>query len=102
MRSQPYVPPDGGKSRIVRGLCHHPDDCLEAHLDDDAMFYDPDAAEEEERDEAHSCSVRLHARFAKVSVDLVRAVPCCAMSTSTSSLAEVREWGADYRVSWVA
>ena len=56
MGAQPYVPPVGGQSHISRGLCHHPDDCLEAHLDDDAPFLDPDAAEEEERDEDHSGS----------------------------------------------
>ena len=56
VQPQPYVPPEGGQSRIVRVLFHHPDDFLEAHLDDDAPFLDSDAAEEEERDEAHSGS----------------------------------------------
>ena len=31
VKAQPYVPPDGGQSRIARGLYHHPDDCLEAN-----------------------------------------------------------------------
>ena len=44
VRAQPYLPPDGGQSRIARGLCHHPDNCLEANLVDDAPFLDPDAA----------------------------------------------------------
>ena len=64
MKAQPYVPPYGGQSRIVHGLCHHPDDCLEAKLDDDAPFLDPHATEEEERDEAHyhrtACQVKYN------------------------------------------